>query len=262
MILVADGDLELDAPIGEHLPELDEPVARLTLRQLLSHTAGLAANSPDAAAGMSLRRYVAEHCGREQLILPPGAAFSYSNPGLMLTGRLIEVDHRHDLGRGHRVRPAAAAGHRPGVHPRPGHRGRRDRSPAGRHRALGQRQHRPDPPGRTSHSSRPRCRPAACPPAPWTWSRSALAHLRADGRGTLPAAEAVRDAPAGPRRGALRPGRRLGDRPGATSGAAPPPGSATTATPTAPSCYLRFDADSGCVIALTSNANTGIGTVA
>src|SRR5918997_4034942 len=39
MILVADGDLELDAPLDQHLPEL---IGRLTLCQLLSLTSGLA----------------------------------------------------------------------------------------------------------------------------------------------------------------------------------------------------------------------------
>ncbi|MDT7597917.1 MAG: hypothetical protein QOJ06_3463, partial [Pseudonocardiales bacterium] len=42
MILVADGDLELDAPLGEHVPELGSLGDKLTLRQLLSHTGGLA----------------------------------------------------------------------------------------------------------------------------------------------------------------------------------------------------------------------------
>src|SRR5215470_16293802 len=38
MILVADGDVDLDAPLSEHLPELDDLGDVLTLRHLLSHT--------------------------------------------------------------------------------------------------------------------------------------------------------------------------------------------------------------------------------
>jgi CubicO group peptidase (beta-lactamase class C family) len=84
MVLVADGDLELDEPIGGQLPELAEPIAALTLRGLLSHTSGLE-SGPDG--GPSMRRYVADL----SLVQPPGQAFSYSNAGFVLTGRLIEV---------------------------------------------------------------------------------------------------------------------------------------------------------------------------
>lgn len=91
MVLVADGDLDIDEPVGTHLPELDELGDVLTLRQLLSHTAGFAGgpDSTDLSSG-SLRRYAADHCRRRNLVLPPGIGFSYSNMGYILTGRLIE----------------------------------------------------------------------------------------------------------------------------------------------------------------------------
>jgi CubicO group peptidase (beta-lactamase class C family) len=85
MILVADGDLELDEPVGGHVPELAGlPTAAVTLRQLLSHTGGLE-SGPDSAG--SMRRLVAA----TRPILPPGQAFSYSNAGFVLAGRLIET---------------------------------------------------------------------------------------------------------------------------------------------------------------------------
>jgi CubicO group peptidase (beta-lactamase class C family) len=92
MALVADGDLDLDAPLGEHLPELDDLGGLLTLRHLLSHTGGFS-SGPDSAevSSGSLRRYVAEHCRRRNLVLPPGTGFSYSNMGYVLVGRLIEA---------------------------------------------------------------------------------------------------------------------------------------------------------------------------
>jgi CubicO group peptidase (beta-lactamase class C family) len=92
MTLVADGDIELDAPVGDHLPELDGLGAELTLRHLLSHTGGLICGpySEDVAT-TSLRRYVVEHCHRQNLVLPPGTGFSYSNMGYVLVGRLIEA---------------------------------------------------------------------------------------------------------------------------------------------------------------------------
>ena len=91
MILVADGDLELDAPLGEHVPELGDLGHEITLRQLLSHTAGFAAGSTQEMPTASIRRYVLDNCRRENLVLSPGTGFSYSNIGYVLVGHLIEV---------------------------------------------------------------------------------------------------------------------------------------------------------------------------
>jgi CubicO group peptidase (beta-lactamase class C family) len=96
MILAADGDLELDAPLADELPELarstDDLGEQLTLRDLLSHTSGLCLG-PDSTevAGASRRRYVLDHCLSRNLVVPPGTGFSYSNVGYVLAGHLIEV---------------------------------------------------------------------------------------------------------------------------------------------------------------------------
>lgn len=92
MILAADGDIELDAPLHKQLPELDDLGAQLTLRQVLSHTSGFA-SGPDSeqVSTASMRRYVIDHCRRCNLVLPPGTGFSYSNMGYVLVGRLIET---------------------------------------------------------------------------------------------------------------------------------------------------------------------------
>src|SRR5437764_4670990 len=96
MILVADGDLELDAPLGDELPELagstDGLGTQLTLRRLLSHTSGLCLgpDSPEVA-GVSRRRYVLDYCRSKNLVVRPGTGFSYSNIGYVLAGHLIEV---------------------------------------------------------------------------------------------------------------------------------------------------------------------------
>ena len=94
MGLVADCDISLDAPLREYLPELGaepaDPCAGITLRQLLSHTSGLVAG-PDAVNGVSMRRYVLDNCRQQNLVLPPGSAFSYSNLGYVLVGHLIEM---------------------------------------------------------------------------------------------------------------------------------------------------------------------------
>ncbi|MBV8995803.1 MAG: beta-lactamase family protein [Pseudonocardiales bacterium] len=92
MILVADGDLELDAPLGEYLPELGDLGNELTLRQVLSHTAGFAAEpGSQKVPTASIRRYVLDHCRRENMVLPPGTGFSYSSLGYVLVGYLVET---------------------------------------------------------------------------------------------------------------------------------------------------------------------------
>jgi CubicO group peptidase (beta-lactamase class C family) len=92
MILVADGDADLDMPLLGLLPELGAMGARLTLRRLLSHTAGLACD-PDVTEPSrgSPRRYAADNCAERNLVLSPGTGFSYSNLGYVLVGRMIEV---------------------------------------------------------------------------------------------------------------------------------------------------------------------------
>jgi CubicO group peptidase (beta-lactamase class C family) len=96
MILAADGDLELDAPVADDVPELrngsDDLGRQLTLRDLLSHTSGLCLG-PDSTevAGASRRRYVLDHCLSQNRVVPPGTGFSYSNIGYVLAGHLIEV---------------------------------------------------------------------------------------------------------------------------------------------------------------------------
>ena len=92
MILVADGDVDPDAPVAEYVPELGNLGTLLSLRHLLSHTSGL----PDTmgieeASTATLERYLADHVARKNLLLPPGTGFSYSSPGFAVVGRLIET---------------------------------------------------------------------------------------------------------------------------------------------------------------------------
>jgi CubicO group peptidase (beta-lactamase class C family) len=97
MRLVEQGRLDLDAPVRQYLPDLrmsdPEVAARVTLRQLLTHTSGLPADNFAAMGGgdEALARYVAEELPRAPLLLPLGRYPSYSNPGLSLAGRVIEV---------------------------------------------------------------------------------------------------------------------------------------------------------------------------
>lgn len=87
MLLVADGDLDLEDRLGEYLGDLGPRVGRLTVRQLLSHTSGL----PAALSGenVSTRQYL-RACRDAELVLRPGIGFSYSNVGYVLLSRLVE----------------------------------------------------------------------------------------------------------------------------------------------------------------------------
>lgn len=91
LALVADGDLELDEPVGLHVRGLGGLGADLTVRQLLSHTGGLPCGpGVEQAAGLSPQRYIALTCRPELLVLPPGEGFSYSNVGYVLAGLIVE----------------------------------------------------------------------------------------------------------------------------------------------------------------------------
>jgi len=95
MRLVEQGKLALDVPLRSYLPKFkvaNKAVsARVTLRHLLTHTAGwegdlfLETGSGDDA----LPNYAAEMAGQEQ-ISPLGKYFSYNNSGFSLAGYLIE----------------------------------------------------------------------------------------------------------------------------------------------------------------------------
>lgn len=94
--LVEQGRLDLDAPVRRFLPDLrlsDESAAEaLTLRHLLTHTGGFEGDLPDDddwgvdALALSIAGYASlpQHA-------PPGTAFSYSNAGMRLAGRLLAV---------------------------------------------------------------------------------------------------------------------------------------------------------------------------
>lgn len=92
LMLVDDGDVELDVPIAKYLPEVGSDTMGagvVTVRQILSHTGGLTANVEETAAGTTRARWVANHA-EKAVTHPPGTVFSYSNVGYLLIGHLIE----------------------------------------------------------------------------------------------------------------------------------------------------------------------------
>jgi CubicO group peptidase (beta-lactamase class C family) len=89
-LLAEDGDIELDEPAAESLPEL-RFLPEVTVRHLLSHTAGLPTGpDSDTAAGLTTARYLAAVCSPRDILFAPGTGFSYSNAGYVAAGRLVE----------------------------------------------------------------------------------------------------------------------------------------------------------------------------
>ena len=91
VLLAEQGKLNLNEPIGKHIPGLAPKLAALTAHQLLSHTSGILDEAPmfgsqddDAlkkeATSWTDARFFAE----------PGQIYSYSNPGYWLAGLLAE----------------------------------------------------------------------------------------------------------------------------------------------------------------------------
>ncbi|MFJ3728181.1 serine hydrolase domain-containing protein [Streptomyces sp. NPDC090045] len=95
MRLVAEGRVELDAPVRRYVPELvladEKTAAGITVLNLLNHTSGLSwnviVNTGDGDD--ALAAFVAEMAGL-QLIGEPGARASYSQAGYNLLGRVLE----------------------------------------------------------------------------------------------------------------------------------------------------------------------------
>ena len=112
MMLAEEGKLALRDPVEQYLPEfrgqqvasnvgpdaarLRMPDHSITIRDLLTHTAGIQDNAP-----AEIRDYpqlmnvpladVVKHLARQPLLFQPGTEWSYSSPGIEILGRLIEV---------------------------------------------------------------------------------------------------------------------------------------------------------------------------
>ncbi|MGE0607540.1 MAG: serine hydrolase domain-containing protein [Pirellulales bacterium] len=109
MILVDEGRVSLDDPVEKHLPEFRElwlaaeqdkdhillkrPARAVTVRDILSHTSGLAFKSPleqPTLDGLPLRDTVRGYT-MMPLLHEPGSKWMYSNAGINTAGRIIEV---------------------------------------------------------------------------------------------------------------------------------------------------------------------------
>lgn len=95
MLLRERGKLRLDDAVGAHVRGLHPRVARVTLAQLLSHSAGLVRDGADAGQFTGRRDFLS----REELLadlkappaIDPNTRFKYSNHGFALLGLVIEA---------------------------------------------------------------------------------------------------------------------------------------------------------------------------
>lgn len=109
MMLVDEGKLRLDDPVEKHLPEfkglwviaeqddehqlLKRPSHAITVREIMSHTSGLAFSSKmeqPTLDNLPLRDAVRSYT-QMPLLYQPGSKYQYSNAGINTGGRLIEV---------------------------------------------------------------------------------------------------------------------------------------------------------------------------
>ena len=112
MMLAEEGKLSLRDPVDQYLPEfknlhvvantgpdatrLSEPDHAITIRDLLTHTAGMTDTAPAAiddyqhAMNVPLDAVVSQ-LAKERLLFQPGTAWSYSSAGIEILGRIIEV---------------------------------------------------------------------------------------------------------------------------------------------------------------------------
>ncbi len=90
MSLVDDRKVSLDDPVSKFLPNFTEPVRSATIRQLLSHTAGIAQANCIWEQQLSLAECVDE-VATQKASYQPGTKFSYGNTSFSVAGRIIEV---------------------------------------------------------------------------------------------------------------------------------------------------------------------------
>src|SRR5215831_3133621 len=94
LMLQEDGKLSLENKVGQYLPELDS-AANVTLRQLLSHTAGMRDFWPQDYVFTRMLSPIApteimDRWARQPLDFPPGERWQYSNTGYTLGGVIFE----------------------------------------------------------------------------------------------------------------------------------------------------------------------------
>ena len=97
MQLVEQGQIDLAAPVTRYLPGYPSRTGdRVTIHQLLNHTAGIVGYTEIPTFGATARnpytptKFVDELFSKLDLLFEPGTKFSYSNSGYFLLGAILE----------------------------------------------------------------------------------------------------------------------------------------------------------------------------
>ena len=111
MILVEQGKLDLDDPIEKYLPEFsglktdDGRPAQVTVRHLMCHTSGMAANVPLRPGYFFTQSWysqsladVVSAIAKRPLLFVPGEKVHYSNAAPYVLGRIIELQSGQSFG--------------------------------------------------------------------------------------------------------------------------------------------------------------------
>lgn len=106
LMLQDEGKLSVDDAVDKFLPEfrgqmllatknaeatvLKKPGRRITLRDLLTHTAGLNSDAPETGRDLMLGERTLAYA-LQPLSFEPGSKWQYSNPGINTLGRIVEI---------------------------------------------------------------------------------------------------------------------------------------------------------------------------
>ncbi len=96
LMLAEEGKLSVSDPVEKHLPEFRSLKEKITLQQLLTHTAGMALNPPAGIGELhgALHKSLADVAlvySQTPLSYVPGSKWQYSNTGLAVLARVLEV---------------------------------------------------------------------------------------------------------------------------------------------------------------------------
>jgi CubicO group peptidase (beta-lactamase class C family) len=96
MRLVEQGKLTLDTPVSEYIPDFTmqdaDAASRVTVRQLLNHTAGWTGDYfDDTGTGDDAIDKMVRQMAEIPQLTPLGELFSYNNAGFYVAGRVIEI---------------------------------------------------------------------------------------------------------------------------------------------------------------------------
>ncbi len=95
LLLVQDGKVKLDDPLGKYLPGLTR-ANEVTIRQVLSMTSGYQDFWPEDYVMTSMMKptdpqHILEVWGKKPLDFEPGTQWQYSNTNYVIAGRIVEI---------------------------------------------------------------------------------------------------------------------------------------------------------------------------